>query len=300
MPELTDEEIDARIRAARRCALHPACREERRPGGTLCWDDHDELGRVLDPAYAGERDLDRAASIPQLFARLDPTPATAGDQGRRAPGFASQPPLDLHSVAMRDERSVGYPVVDVWYDPHPRGYGDDLDSPHHEDEAPPRAVRKAITGIAETVFDDLRPGCSFDRVVDLTRLADDPHGVRDVEGWCRWLHAHLDHITARDDAADIYRDLVELHDQLRPAAGDPKPRPVAHCTGWVRDRQTGEKVDCGAPLFMPPPQPGVEHGVARPPKLDPNRPVMRCHRCDRPYTYLQLLRAEIGEQRAAS
>jgi hypothetical protein len=42
----------------------------------------------------------------------------------------------------------------------------------------------------------------------------------------------------------------------------------------------------------------VESGPARPPKLDPAKPVMRCKRCDRPYTHLQLLRLEIGAERA--
>lgn len=300
---LSDADITARIRTGLRCLL--PCREDRRPAGTLCWSHHDELGRILDPTYHGERDLDRAASIPILYARLDPTPATTGAAVRRNPGFASTPPLNLDAVVMRDPRSVGYPVVERWYDPHPSGYGDDHHSPHEEDDTPPRAVHKAITGLAEMVYDDvaitLPSGIrtSFANVAALTRHADDPHGVRDVAGWCRWLHLQLDHLTGRDDADEVYRDLTELHDQLRPAAGDPKPRPSAHCTGWVRDPD-GAKVECKAPLYEPPPDPGVEHGVARPALADANRIVIRCSRCDRPYTLMMLLRQRVGEQRSAA
>lgn len=279
--DLTDLAIAARIQQGRRCDL---CREDRRPGGALCWAHHDDLGRILDPDYLGDRDLDRAPSIPRLFADLDPMPGTTGSQDRRAPGFESQAPCNLTAVVMRDPRSASYPVVAVWYDPHPSGWGDDLARPHTEQDNPPRAVAKAVAGLLEAVAEDLN----------------DPPPPSGVGAQCWWLHQHLDHLTARDDAAELHRDLTELHLQLRHATGHPPAKPVALCTGWVRDRDTGEKVECRAPLFMPPEQPGVDCGLAQPPKLDPTRPVMRCRRCDRPYTALQLLRLEIGEQASAS
>lgn len=287
---LTDAEITARIRAARRCPI-PRCREQRPTDAQLCDEHRDELGRILNPDYVGERDLDRAASIPQLYARLDPTPATTGDHGPRAPGFASTPPCDLTPIVMRDNRSVPWPVVDAWYDPHPSGHGDDYDSPHYEDEAAPRAVEKTVAGVVAALWDD------WGHHGPLT-LAD-ARTQGDLAEQCAWLHDHLDELIARLDADELYRDLADLHNQLRPAAGDPKPRPVAHCTGYIRDRFTGENVECGAPLFMPPPQPGVDEGLARPPKIDPSKPVIRCPRCDRPYTHLMLLRLEVGEQRRA-
>lgn len=282
-PQLTDADIRERIAHGRRCHL---CREDRRPGGVLCWDHHDELGRILDPDYLGDRDLERAASIPVLWSRLDPTPTVSGLADRRAPGFASEPPCRLDVIVMRDPRSVAYPVVEVWYE------AGDLDSPHYEDEAALRAVEKAVAGLADAIWEAL----GYDLLwAGLGRLGPPPR--RTVAEHCRWLHTHLHQLTASDDATDLFRDLAELHDQLRPAAGDPKPRPVADCTGWVLDPITREKIECGAPLYLPPPRPGVETGPARPPKLDPGKPALRCGRCDRPYTHLMLLRQQVDAQR---
>lgn len=278
---LSDHDIAARIRAGQRCDLS-WCREDRDRNARLCGEHRDELARIVNPDYLGDRDLERAASIPRLFERLDPTPGSTGLSDRRPPGFASSPPCNLHVVVMRDHRSASSPVVDVWYDPQPAG-GDDPDSPHYEDNAPPRAVEASVAGLVAALTED-----TFDPPVD---------GSLDTH--CRWLYAHVDAIVARDDAAEIFADLADLHNQLRPAAGDPAPKPVATCTGWVRDPHTREKVECSAPLYMPPPQPGVDVGPARPPKLDPAKPLMRCRRCDRPYTALQLLRLEIGAERQA-
>lgn len=289
MAGLTDHDIADRIRRDRRCQI---CREDRRPDGKLCWDHHDELARMLDPEYDGDRDLERAASIPRLFARLDPTPTATSDQDRRAPGFRSTPPLSIDAVVMRDPRSVAYPVVDVWYDPHPSGHGDDYNRPHYEDESPPHAVAKAISGLAEALWEDLVPVGAFAGMAGRLTFADDPHGQRTVTALCRWLHHYRHHLTARDDADELHRTLAELHTQLRYAVGDPPRRPVANCTGWVPDRDTGGKIECGAPLYLPPPQPGV--------KIDPAKPVLRCDRCDRPYTHFMLLRLEIGAEREAS
>ena len=279
---LSDHDIAQRIRAGQRCDL-PFCRDTRDRNARLCGEHRDELARIVNPDYLGDRDLERAASIPRLFERLDPTPGVTGLSDRRPPGFSSSPPCNLHVVVMRDHRSASSPVVDVWYDPRPAG-GDDVESPHYEDGSPPRAVEATVGGLVAALIDDI-PDLPVDGSLDAL---------------CRWLHTHLDTIVARDDAAEIFKDLADLHAQLRPAAGDPAPKPVATCTGWVRDPVTREKLECGAPLFMPPPQPGVQAGPARPPKVDPTKPVMRCRRCDRPYTMLQLLRLEIGAERQAS
>lgn len=267
--DLSDADIADRIHRGRRCLL---CREGPRPGGTLCWAHHDELGRILDPNYRGERDLDRAASIPVLYRRLDAAPGTSGGQDRRAPGFASTPPANLHIVAMRDRRSHAHPVVDVWHE----ASDPDHRRPHYEDEHAPRPVALALSGLADVVWDDLGYHGPREATDDVARLSG-------------WLHAHLEHLTGRDDADETMRDLLDLHDQLRPAAGDPKPRPIGACTGWVPVPETGEKVECREPLYLPPPQPGVT--------VDPRKPVLRCQRCDRPYSHLMLLRLEIGTER---
>jgi hypothetical protein len=287
---LADHDIAARIRQGRRCPI-PRCREQRPPTAAICADHRDELARILNPDYHGDRDHSLAASIPQLYARLDPTPSVGDPSDRRAPGFHSVPPLDIDTVVMRDARSVAYPVVDVWYDPLPSGLGDDHNRPHWEDDTPPHAIAKAVEALAEALWDDLipPPARHAGTATNLT-FADDQHGTRRLTAWCRWLHHHLDQLAARDDADDIHATLTELHDQLRSAAGDPKPQPVARCTGWVHDPD-GAKVECGAGLYLPPPRPGV--------KLDPNKPVMRCPRCDRPYSHLMLLRQELAQERAA-
>lgn len=284
-PQLSDSDIRDRIARGRRCTL---CREDRRRGGALCWDHHDELGRILDPDYTGDRDLERAASIPVLWERLDPTPAVSGPANRRAPGFTSEPPCNLDVIVLRDPRSRAYEVVDVWFEPlHPGVVGvPDLANPHYEDAAP-RAVVTAVAGLADAVwealgYDDFWGSLGWHPAAP----------VRTVAEHCRWLHTHLHRLTAADDAAEVFRDLAELHGQLRVAAGDPPPRPVADCTGWVLDPGTRAKVECGAPLYLPPPRPGE--------RVDPSRPVLRCGRCDRPYTHLMLLRQEIAAQRRAS
>jgi hypothetical protein len=151
-------------------------------------------------------------------------------------------------------------------------------------------VPRALYDLCQAVFDGF----------DLPHRPDlgDPLGIEMVAMLCGWLHGQLPALIGRDDAAELFAELAQLHDQLRTAAGDPRAKPVANCSGWVRDPHTREKVECGAPLFLPPPQPGVERGLARPPKVDPTKPVMRCRGCDRPYTHLQLLRLEIGAERA--
>ena len=285
---LTDTDIAARIRAGRRCAA-PRCREL---AAGLCHEHRDELDRILNPDYAGDRDLELAASIPRLFARLDPTPGRGGDDIRVA-GFGSSPPCHLDPVVMRDRRSAPGPVVDVWFEPRADGR-DDYTRPHYEDPNPPRAVLvelELVAGKLGAYEDDL------DLELDDPRLA--PFDCRRVTALCRWLHRNLDTLVARLDVADVFTVLADLHRQLRPLAGDPGPKPVASCTGWVRDPVTRDKLECGAPLYLPPPRPGVDAGVARPPVVDPMKPVMRCRRCDRPYTTLQLLRLEIAAERAA-
>lgn len=272
MPDpLTPADIAHRLATGRRC---PLCRNPRRPAGALCWDHHDILARTLDPDYHGDRDLERAASIPVLYARLDPTPTRGDPADRRAPGFASTPPCDLDIVVMRDPRSVGYPVVAVWHELLPGTNQPDLAHPHYEDNHPHRAVPKAVGGLADMLWDDLGYR--------------GPRTARSVEDMCGWLHAHRHALTARDDADDIWRDLTQLHDQLRTAAGDPRPRPVGSCTGWV-PAPGGGRDECREPLWLPPPRPGV--------KIPPSEPVLRCDRCDRPYTHLALLRLEIGAER---
>lgn len=294
LPELTDADIAERIQHSNRCRV-PYCDDQRRPGGRICWEHHDELGRILDPDYRGERKAERAPSIPQMWINLDPTPAKVGGGGGRPPGFGSAPPLNLDAVVLRDRRSAPGPVVEFWHELVPGTNRPNVDRPYFEDVAPIRSVEATLAPIADAVwhargYDDMWTRLGFPG----------PPPRRGVVEDCRWLRAHLDDLTADDEAGLIYSNLVDLHHQLRVAAGEPPDKPVATCTGWVEDRITRERVTCGAPLFMPPPDPGVETGPAQPPSLDKRKAVIRCGRCDRPYSYLMLLRQQIGEERKAS
>lgn len=222
--ELTDTEIAARIRDGQRCVL-VFCRDGRDRTGALCAEHRDELVRILDLTYDGDRDLGRAASIPRLYARLDPVPGVGSDEGRRSSGFGSRPPCDLSVVVLRDPRST----PDADGAPLPSVLG----------------VLEHLAGGQITVTDP------------------DPTGGLRVIALCAFLRTDLDGWAD----AHAFTVLTRLHRQLRAVAGDPAARPVAQCTGWRWDPEARERIECGEWLYLPPPQPGVHAGLARPPLL---------------------------------
>jgi hypothetical protein len=236
---------------------------------------------MLDPDNEGDRDTQAPASIPAYWARLDPAPGVTGIQDRRAPGFRSSPPLNLHAVVLRDDRSRRGPAVDVWY-PARAGDGQpDLDKPLHEPSGEPAPIGRTLANVARRVWDQLAH-----------EGPDLPNGdvtTGGVLGLSAWLLDHIDDITAHPAAADFHSQLGELQEQLRVATGDPRDPPVGQCIELVhRSGGLQEQEYCEHPLYLPPPRPGVT--------IAPGEPVLRCRRCRRPYTHLDLLRLQLAAE----
>lgn len=236
-----------------RCLI---CRNDAAESRTICWKHIDDIRDMLDPLNKGRPLDDLPASIPVMYAALDPSPGATGLGERRAPGFASTPPLRLHVVAMRDDRSR--PPLD-------------------DDDDPVRATGASLRGIVEAVCAELdRPP---------------PQLGRDVLALCVWLFGFLRPLTRLAWADDLYRDLRELRDQLRHAVGDPAPRPLGHCTADILlDRETGERGPCGHPLYPPA---GLPPTARDEPVKDV--PVVECRRCRSQYDGLAQLRLRIAE-----
>ncbi len=263
---------------AARCQL---CRQPHRADGALCWDHHRELVAMLDPDNDGDVYEGRAASIAFYFERLDAGPRTTGLADRRAPGFHSSPPLSLHTVVLRDDRSHSGPVAPVWYPLAPGG-GDDLDRPHHEQPGEPRPVLRTLATFALDLWQHLG-------VEGPDRANGDVVGRPSVDAICGWLHGHVDAITRHPAAGVLFRYLAELHNDLRVAAGDPRDRSVGRCIALVRAPGGQEEQQwCDTPLYLPPP---LRQGEER-----PAGPVLRCVRCYRPYTELDLLRLQLDAE----
>jgi hypothetical protein len=140
------------------------------------------------------RILGRLYDLEQWVPTLDPTPQVRGGS-RRAPGFASRPPVNLDVVAALDDRTV----------------------PTEED--PNRAIVAGVHGIAAAVRYQLRIGCPCLPLSFFGELA--------------WLRGHLVLVAGLDDIAEIDDDLRELHDQVRRLAGEQKPQSVATCVNTI-------------------------------------------------------------------
>lgn len=265
------------LRHAHSC---PICGQARAVARTLCLDCCRDVDRMLDPGWTGDRDQQIPASIPVLWSRLDPSPSAGDPGGRRAPGFCSTPPLDLHTVVLRDPRSRPDPAVPVWYPPHPRDGKDDWSKPLREREGEPRPTERSIISLAESVFEYLDVGC--------TVFGDERFLTGGLAEHCGWLHDRVDEVTALPHADEIYRDLTGLIDDLRGPAGDPADWSIGECNAVIGRGE--HRTLCGEPLYLPPPQPGR--------MIPPGQPVLRCPSCDKPYRHLDLLRMEIGTELA--
>ncbi|WP_344029347.1 hypothetical protein [Pseudonocardia kongjuensis] len=256
------------------------CGQARAAARTLCLDCCRDVARMLDPAWAGDRDQQLPASIPVLWERLDPFPAAGDPSGRRAPGFCSMPPLDLQAVVLRDPRSRPDPVVPVWYPPHPRDGRDDWSRPLRELDGEPRPTEWAIVSLAESVFEVLDVGC--------TVLGDERFLPGGLLEHCVWMLDRVEEITALPHAAEVHHDLTVVLDDLRGPAGDPAERSIGGCNAVVGRGE--QRRLCDEPLYLPPPRPG--HVVPA------GEPVLRCRACDKPYRHMDLLRMEIGSELA--
>lgn len=267
-----------RLDSLGRCRL---CTLNARNGGTLCWRHHDQIARMLDPKNTGDAEADITASIPVMYWRLVRNLGPGGgggEQTRRAPGFRSTPAASVHKLVMVDDRSKNDPQV--WYDPHPSGIGDDHTKPHAEEESPVRAVRKALEGIADAFAESLE----FEGP---TRANGRYLTARTVHDLCLWMHEHVLDISAHPDADDMFDDLRELSDQLRPVIGDRKQAPEGWCLEFLKDRDTGQYRECGCPLYLPPAKPDPKGMTeAERQKLV----MMTCRRCHRDYRWLDWVR----------
>lgn len=258
-----------------RCAL---CSLPPQTDARLCWKHIDALTDMLNPVNHGRPADDVAASIPRLYARLNPAPGGNGaTEERRAPGFRSTPSASLHVVTMLDDRSRNDPQT--WFDPHPTGMGDDWTRPHTEETNPPRAIRLALEGIVDSFVEE------FDPIGP--RLPDGRWCGRDVESSCGYLLANLDLFIAHPGVDELYRDLLELSDQTRRAIGDAPLGPSGWCIEMVRSRTYDGYMECGGPLTLLPPKPDPP-GQTK--EQAQRAEVARCPRCHRRYSWLDLIR----------
>lgn len=269
-----------------RCQL---CKNPTRYGAVLCWPHTDAVARMLDPRNTGDPTRDIPASIPVMFDMLDPTPGGGGGSDRRAPGFASTPAATLHKLVMRDDRSVNDPQV--WYPAGPNGKPD-KSRPHTEDDTPPRAIRKAILSLADAIAE--RWDLPY-RALTQSRWANpalDTAGryttTPSLTAACGWLHSHLDALTGLDDIGEIFADLLELTNQLRPAIGDRKEGPIGPCVVLIRDRHSRELRECGAQLHLPPPTRDRAGETTEEQRL--RKLILTCPRCYEPYRWIDLVR----------
>ncbi len=266
------------VEYGQRCLL---CRNDAAASRVLCWHHIDEMRDMLDPDNTGLPLDDLPPSIPVMFAALDACPGSTGLAERRAPGFASTPPGSLHVMAMRDDRSLAYAVVDEWYSAGADGRPD-FSRPHYEDDSAVRAVGKSILGLAEAVREETG---------DVLPTHCGPGTLAaGVETICTWLHDRVTALSRLAWADDAYRDLRDLREQLRRAIGDPPPKSLGDCTNdIVLDRETGMTGPCGHALYPPPGKPTARDEPVK------DVPIVVCGRCKAEYDGLAQLRLRIAE-----
>jgi len=172
------------------------------------------------------------------YLQLDPRPGGSGIDGSRgAPGFGSRPPLSLHVVAMRDQRSSQ--VAKVWLGKDGRI--------HAEDERPVPSVHGVLSTLAWAVAEHrAEHGSSIHGEVA------GPDDRADVFGLARFLDKHIDYVTRHAELAlEVDAALRDLIGVLRPVTGDARRR-VGKCPNPVIvDEETEATEPCGATLHAP-------------------------------------------------
>lgn len=168
------------------CVLCPRTRQARRTrdGGVSCWSCHDRLG-------------ERLRDIATRFASITATPGGGGFGGRRAPGFGSRPPVNLHNAALRDPRTAP-------------GRVGELHSPVNLVVSWAGWIRRARRQ------DQVRHAVGADVAV--------------VAAECTYLLTALDWITRQDWAPRFAEQVAAVSAQLQSATGERRPRPVGRCT----------------------------------------------------------------------
>lgn len=167
------------------CILCPPARAKvARSGGMTDWHCHDRL-----EGHLGE--------IVARYARLTARPQGGQGFGRRAPGYGSRPPLNIHAATLRDPRTA--PV--------------DLGDPHS-----PLNLFISWANWIRTARGQLR----------LTAYPLDDLMALDIE-W-RYLTNAMDWITRQPWVPRFDGQVRAVVSQLRTATGEPNPRPVGTCS----------------------------------------------------------------------
>lgn len=172
-----------------------------RDGGVTCWSCIDGLRSVL-------------VEIAERFVAVTARPGGGMAAGRRAPGFFSSPPVNLHNATLRDPRTV------------PTRLGE-LHSPLH---------------LVLTWSNYVRAGRGQ---TPATHPAGRDAAVVAVE--VRYLVDSLDWITRQAFVTLLAEQARAVRSQLRSARGERRPRPLARCTATIGD----DAAVCGHPLFPP-------------------------------------------------
>lgn len=166
------------------CVLCPPDRARvARPGGQTDWDCHERLASGL-------------TEMVNRYAKLTAVPGMAGNEGRRAPGYASKPPLNLHAAMLRDPRTA------------PSELG--------EAHAP---MNFALTWARWIRSERGQAQQGFLGLSDLSVL---DHEVM-------YLYNSLDWITRQHWIVEFRDQLRPVLSQLRSAGGEPNPKPVGYC-----------------------------------------------------------------------
>lgn len=184
------------------CILCPGERAKiARPGGQTDWDCHERL-------------IEQLGEVAERFLRLSARPGNSGEPGRRAPGFGSRPPLNMHIAALRDPRTA------------PAELGD----PH------------APLNFLITWSNWIRTERRQDRV-----RYDEPTN----DAWIavyehNYLVNAMDWMTRQFWVTTFATQLRIVLGQLRAAGLEPNPRPLGQCT-----TRNDDDIVCGNPLWPP-------------------------------------------------
>lgn len=193
------------------CLLCPPKRARQcRDGGVTCTTCHDRLMSML---------LD----IAERYVRISAEPgSTGGDGGRRAPGFGSKPPCNLHNATLRDPRTVP-----------------DKPGGLHS------AVNLMVSWAGWVRIQRGQDPVAY-------RVGNDNFVVSEE---VTYLRVSLDWITRQPWVVTLAEQVRAVSAQVRSATGDRRPRPIGKC----RHVDPDESEPCGHPLF--PPRPGHSNVV---------------------------------------
>lgn len=168
---------------------------------------------------------ERLTEITERYLLLDPRPGHGAQLGgRRAPGFASRPPADLHVVSMRDPRSSQ--DAHIWTGKDGRV--------HAESTRPVLSVHGTLSTLAWAVAEH--------------RGVDGPGDRDDVYALVRFIDRHIDYVTRHTElATDADWVTRRLTSGLRPVTGEVRRR-VGTCPNMIEaptlDGDPVESVPC--------------------------------------------------------